>query len=102
MNAEELKQRLKEIFGNNIVFNREFDHLAQIIKNPENFLEWCVKVKNNEIRQIPAPRLKEGIIFIKKFGSFGRCIIIKIVNGEVKEVHLGDHQYYDKLRKILG
>jgi len=50
MNAEELKQRLKEIFGDHIVFNREFDSLAQIIKNPENFLDWCVKVKKDEIR----------------------------------------------------
>lgn len=42
------------------------------------------------------------MVFIKKIGSSNRCIVIKIKNREFKEIHLGNHAYYDKLRKILG
>lgn len=100
MNAEELKVELRNIFGE-VEFNKEFDERAATIKNLDvNLIPWCIKVKNEEILAIPT---KRGVlIFIKKIGSSNRCMIIKIVNGEFKEIHLGDHTYYDRLWKQLG
>ena len=100
MNVEELKFELRKIFGE-IEFNKDFDKYAITIKNLDiNLIPWCMKVKNEEILAIPTKR--DVIIFIKKIGSSNRCIIIKIVNGEFKEIHLGNHRYYDKLRNKLG
>ncbi len=102
MKAEELRHELKEIFGNGIEFNKEFDNYAETIKNIDTTLiDWCNLVKEGKIKYAPSRKTK-SIVFIKKIGSSNRCIIIKIVNGEFKEVHLADHNYYDKLRKILG
>src|SRR3989344_2754058 len=103
MNAEELKHKLKEIFGNQIVFNKEFDYYALSIKNiDETLVSWCFLLKNNKIRSIKAPNLANEVVFIKKIGSSNRCIIIKLQNGEFKEIHLADHTYYNHLTKKLG
>ena len=45
MNVEKLKLKLKELFGEQIVFNKDFDSYAASIKNlNENFLPWCESV----------------------------------------------------------
>jgi hypothetical protein len=103
MNAEELKAELRKIFGSQVEFNKEFDKHADEIKNIDSTLiEWCTLVKEGKIRALRPPKLLENIVFINKIGSSSRCIVIKITNGEFKEVHLADHAYYDKLRKIIG
>lgn len=103
MNAEELKLKLKEIFGDQVIFNKEFDDYAGTIKNIDNnLIDWCNKLKAGEIRAVRPPNFTDNMVFIKKIGSSNRCIIIKIKNREFKEIHLGDHDYYDRLRKILG
>jgi hypothetical protein len=103
MNVEKLKLKLKELFGEQIVFNKDFDSYAASIKNlNENFLPWCESVKKGGISIIPTSRKLNSVVFIKKIGSSNRCIIIKVINGEFKEIHLGNHAYYDKLRTILG
>ena len=102
MNAEELKNRLRELFGEQVIFNKEFDCYVENIKNNETLLEWCNLVKDRKIKPISKSVLKEKIVFIKKRGGSTRCIIVKIINGEVKEIHLADHDYYDKLTKELG
>lgn len=103
MNAEELKHKLKKLFGEQITFNKKFDCYAEAIKNMDvNLLDWCKRIKEEEIKPIFPKKLKDGLVFIKKIGSSSRCIIVKIVNGEFKEIHLGDHAYYDKLTKVLG
>ncbi|MBI3032304.1 hypothetical protein HYY69_02415 [Candidatus Woesearchaeota archaeon] len=103
MNVENLKQKLKELFGEQVVFNKDFDRYAETIKNiDENLMIWCQRLKNGEIKPEFGSIFSDYVIFIKKIGSSNRCIIIKIKNGEFKEVHLGDHAYYDKLRKQLG
>lgn len=102
MNADELKLELKKIFGNQIIFNKEFDSLALNIKNIDsNLIEWCKQIVLKKIVPIPTSKT-DSIVFIKKIGSSNRCIIIKIKNGEFKEIHLGNHEYYDSLRKNLG
>lgn len=103
MNAEELKQQLKVLFGEQIVFNKDFDMYATTIKNLDiNLIDWCRKVKDDEIKAEPSPKIRKIIVFIKKIGSSNRCIVLKIKNGIFTEIHLGDHEYYDKLRKVLG
>lgn len=103
MKAEAIKQKLKNIFGEQIEFNKEFDSYAEAIKNiNESLIPWCMLLKEGKIRPIIPPKLKDSVIFIKKIGSSNRCIVIKIMNNEFKEIHLADHSYYDKLRKFLG
>ena len=103
MNVEELKHSLREIFVDQIIFNNQFDYHAELIKNVEDSLiSWCNQVKERKIQPISKSVLKDKIVFIKKIGSSTRCIIIKIVNDEFKEIHLGDHKYYNELTKKLG
>ena len=94
MNAEELKRKLKDLFGDQIVFNKEFDRYVGKIKNIEaNLLQWCILLKERKIRPIFPVKLKDGVVFIKKIGSSNRCIVIKIVNGEFKEVFITKSYY---------
>lgn len=103
MLAEKLKFRIKEIFGQQIIFNKEFDFYVEAIKNiDDTLLSWCQQIKDRKILPISKSVLDDKIVFIKKIGSSNRCIVIKIRNGEVKEVHLADHSYYNKLTKALG
>jgi hypothetical protein len=103
MNAEELKYKLKEMFGEQIVFNKEFDYYTEAIKNIDTHLiPWCTLIKEKKLKPISKSILKKNVVFIKKIGSSNRCIIIKIRNGEFTEVHLADHMYYNKLTKKLG
>jgi hypothetical protein len=103
MNVEELKHNIKKIFGNEIIFNKEFDNYAAKIKNIENYLiEWCTKLKSGQFVPLRPPKLINSRIFIKKIGSANRCIVIKMVNEEFKEIHLADHNYYDQKMKELG
>ena len=102
MNAEELRRKLMEIFGNHIIFNRIFDEYAEKIKNIESsLLPWCMLLKEGKIRPIIPPKMDDGIVFIKKIDSSNRCIVIKVVNGRFREIHLGDHAYYYNLPKVL-
>lgn len=103
MNPEELKSEIRQIFGAQIEFNNAFDQYVTTIKNLDvNLIEWCKQVLDKEINPLRAPNAPELRVFIKKIGSSNRCIVIKLVNGEFREVHLGNHAYYDHLRKKLG
>ncbi len=103
MNAEELKAKLKDIFGKQIIFNHNFDDYAEVIKNLDsNLIDWCLLIKEEKIRAIPTSRVLDTVVYIKKIGSANRCIVLKIKNGVFAEIHLGDHDYYDKLRRRLG
>ena len=103
MDVEQLKHKLKEIFGSQITFNKEFNMYSSTIKNIENYLiPWCYDLKQGKVFPTPASRLKEGIVFIKKIGGSNRCVVVRIINGEFTQIHLGDHRYYDDLTKKLG
>lgn len=103
MNAEELKQELRKIFGKQLTFNKEFDYYAKSIKNIDlNLIEWCKLLKEDALKSLRPPNLLGFRVFIKKIGSANRCIVIKIINGEFKEIHLADHDYYNKKMKELG
>jgi len=47
-------------------------------------------------------RYLENSSFVKRIGSTNRCIVLKIVNDDFKEIHLADHDYYNKIMKNLG
>ncbi len=104
MNAEETKQRLRDIFGQYIIFNKDFDTYAAEFKETmqQTFLLWCQAVKDNEVLPLKSKTKKSVVVFLKKIGSTNRCIVLKIVNGEFKEVHLADHDYYNTLMHNLG
>jgi hypothetical protein len=103
MNVEELKQQLKELFGKQVVFNKGFEKYAATMKNLDvNLIGWCKRVKDEEIKAHPSPKNRGILVFIKKIGSSNRCIVLKIKNGVFTEIHLADHDYYDRLRKVLG
>jgi hypothetical protein len=103
MSVEELKSKIRDIFGKEITFNKEFEKYASKIKNIEDYLiEWCTMLKEGKVLPLRPPKLDDSRIFIKKIGSANRCIVVKIVNGEFKEIHLADHNYYDKKMKELG
>ncbi len=103
MNAEGLKHKIKEIFGNQIIFNKEFDYYAESIKNIDaTLISWCMLIKERKVFPISKSVLGDKIVFIKKIGSSNRCLIIKIKSGEFSEVHLADHVYYNKLTQDLG
>src|SRR3989344_995719 len=101
--SAELKDKLKDIFGEQITFNAAFEDYVKVIKNIDhNLIEWCISLKEGKIVPARPTKLPDHLVFIKKFGSANRCLIIKVVNGEFKEIHLADHKYYDELRKKLG
>lgn len=103
MSAEGLKEKIKEIFGAQVVFNKAFDDYAKIIKNLDpTLVEWCFSLKAGKIIPARPPKLPGHLVFVRKMGSSNRCLVIKVVNGEFKEVHLANHKYYDALRKKLG
>lgn len=103
MSAGLLKDKLRVIFGDQIVFNDTFDSYAEVVKNiDENLVNWCILLKEGKIVPIRPPKLSDHLVFIKRIGSSNRCLVIKVVNGEFKEIHLADHKYYDIMRKRLG
>ena len=104
MNAEEIKKQLHEIFGKQLIFNKDFDIYAKELKEnmQESLVEWCRQLKDEEIHPLQSEKKKEVIVFVKRIGSTNRCIVLKIVNDEFKEVHLADHDYYNKIMKNLG
>lgn len=103
MNAEELKQKIRAIFGSQIFFNKDFDDLAESIKNIDsNLIDWCLLLKSGKIQPLRSPKMPGNLVFIKRIGSSNRCLVIKMINGEFKEFHLGDHHYYDLMRMRLG
>ena len=80
MNVEEFKRNLQNIFGEQIRFSVDFDVYAEEIKNiDDDFMGWCIQLKEKKIDPIPAKRkYKDHLVFVKRMGSSNRCIVIKI------------------------
>jgi len=67
MHAEELKVKLRDILGNQIEFNKEFDKYTDTIKNiDDNLIEWCKIIKEGKLRANRAPNREDALVFIKK------------------------------------
>lgn len=103
MNVEQLKKEIRKILGDQVRFNDDFKKLALQIKNQESvLLSWCVDVANKKISPKIPKNNKDVIVFIKKIGSSNRCVVLKLKDEEFIECHLGNHKYYDYLRKQIG
>jgi len=106
MNAQELKSILVELFGNQIVFNKDFDFYAEQLKEDmqRDLIDWCKQCKEDLLRGYTPEnkKMKHFYVFFKKIGNETRSILIKIKNQDFIEIHLADHTYYDDKRKELG
>lgn len=103
MTADQLKHKIKELFGENIIFNKEFNKFSKVLRTQEkNLIVWCESVQDGKIIAYPSTVFNDYMLFIKKIGSSNRCVVIKIKNDGFKEIHLGDHKYYDMLRRKFG
>jgi hypothetical protein len=68
------------------------DSIAPIMKN----------AKNKKYKGLPLNQLLSFRKEIQISGNDHRIMIIKIKSANYIEFHLGQHKYYDKLRKDLG
>jgi len=103
---KEARQRLLEIFGNNIRFNRDFERYFLRLKQgmAEELIEWCIRCRDNmEIGSVPAKKeFKNLYVFFRKIASDVRAVLIKEQNGDFIEIILSGHKCYDKTRQKLG
>ena len=106
MEGDEARQRLLEIFGAQIRFNREFDHYVIKLKDSmaHDFIEWCKNCRDEkELGSVPKKReFKHLYVFFRKIASDVRAILIKEQNKDFIEIILDDHKAYDDTRLKLG
>lgn len=102
----EVKQKLIEIFGSQIKFNKEFDSYINNLKEnmKEEFIKWCVDCKEGLILGSVPPKkhLKDLYVFFRKIGNNIRAVLIKKQNSNFIEIILSNHLDYDNKRKQLG
>lgn len=106
MESKEVRQKLLELFGTQIKFNKEFDKHVDKLKEGMlfEFVDWCKKCKeNNELGSVPKKReYKHLYVFFRKIASGIRATLIKEQNSEFIEIKLEDHKSYDDTRMLLG
>ena len=106
MNGKEMKQKLLEIFGQQIKINKEFEDYFDDLKDgmKEDFLKWCLDCKNDiALGSIPVKKkFRDLYIFFRKIGNSTRAILIKRKNDGFIELILTNHKYYDEKRLELG
>ena len=99
MESKEARQKLLEIFGSQIRFNKDFDKYIARLKEgmTKEFIEWCRRCKNNlELGSVPPKKeYKNLYVFFRKIASDVRVTLIKEQNSDFVEVILSDHKYYD-------
>src|SRR3989338_539621 len=105
MNGEEARQRLYEIFGSQLKFNKQFDQYAENLKEGmmQDLLHWCKRAKENKLLgSVPSKKkFKHLYTFFRKIGSDTRAILIKEQNSQFIEVILTGHRHYDETRLKL-
>lgn len=106
MESMALKQNLREIFGEKLIFNKEFDSHASRLKEgmATDLIDWCIRCKNNQELGSP-PKKKEFKhlhIFFRKIASDIRVTLIKERNSGFTEIRLENHKSYDNTRLYLG
>jgi hypothetical protein len=106
MEGKEARQKLTELFGNQIGFNKEFDNIFVRLKDGMAFelLTWCKNCKNNkELGSVPPKKEHKNLyVFFRKIASDVRVTLIKEQNSDFIEMHLEDHKGYDMTRQKLG
>src|SRR3989344_6199128 len=106
MKGEEARLRLKEIFGLQIGFNKDFDKHIELLKESMalDFLDWCKGAKDNkELGSVPRKKeFKHLYVFFRKIASDVRAVLIKEQSSNFFLVILSDHKQYDDERTRLG
>ncbi|MBT3463952.1 hypothetical protein HOD20_03590 [archaeon] len=106
MNAEKTKQKLIEIFGDQIKFNKEFDKIFENLKKnmQSEFILWCTRCyENKELGSVPPKKeFRHLYVFFRKIGSGIRVVLIKEQNSHFISLILNNHKAYDDERIKLG
>lgn len=106
MEGKEAKQKLFEIFGTSIKFNKDFENYASKLKEgiANGFIEWCRRCsENKELGSVPQKKeFKHLYVFFRKIASDIRATLIKEQNRDFIEIRLEGHKGYDDTRLNLG
>lgn len=106
MEGKEARQKLLEIFGSQLKFNKDFDSYAAKLKEGmlDDLVEWCKRCKENkELGSVPQKKeFKSLYIFFRKIASDVRVVLIKEQNKDFIEIILDGHKVYDDTRLRLG
>jgi len=106
MESKEVRQKLLDIFGKKIKFNKDFDkYIIRLKKGMLNdFIEWCKRCKEEkELGSVPSKKeFKDLYVFFRKIASDVRVTLIKEQNKDFIEIRLEDHKAYDDIRLKLG
>lgn len=106
MEGEEVRQKLLEVFGEQLIFNKDFDSYISKLKDNMvlELIEWTIRCK--EKKEVGSqPKKKEYshlFVFFRKIGSNVRAILIKEKNTDFIELQLTDHKSYDDTRMHFG
>lgn len=103
---EEARQRLLDILGSKIRFNKNFNSYAVKLKEGmlDDLIDWCRRCKENkELGSVPKKKeYKHLYVFFRKIASDIRVVLIKEQNKDFIEVILDSHKTYDDTRVKLG
>ena len=106
MNPEEARQKLLEVFGQQLIINKDFDTWYALMKKAmqEELMQWCQDCQEGKAKgSVPSHRKhKDKFVFFRKIGGDTRCVLIKVQNEAFIELHLVKHKEYDDLRIGLG
>lgn len=106
MEGKEARQRLLEIFGSSMKFNKDFDgNIAKLKEGmAEELMDWCRRCKEDkELGSVPKRKeFKHLYVFFRKIASDVRVTLIKEQNKDFIEIMLEGHKGYDDTRTRMG
>lgn len=106
MEGKEVRQKLLEIFGCQIKFNKHFDSYVIKLKQGmlNDLIEWCRRCRENkELGSVPQKKeFKYLYVFFRKIASDIRVTLIKEQNKDFIEMIMDGHKSYDDTRMKLG
>ncbi len=117
VNPEEFKKRIKDIISQDYsleFLGNDFDQIVNLLTDTktDKIYRWIEKVIKEKIRPIVIATKKpyknwmihQLLTFRYPFSIENteyRILCVKVKNSIYIEFHLGDHKYYDKVRKDL-
>lgn len=97
MLAEEGKERIKEILGQDLKFDGHFDRCFENLKETQRqeLILWVNDCKGRKTSVIQSKLNREVIGFVKRFGSNLRAILTKRKEDYFLALFLDKHKYYE-------